>query len=1199
MSEQPQSGDVVDTFVLFNERESEVQKIVGELESYGFTTHFWRRDVQTRSEWEKIESVRLRDSRVVMVFLGREGWGSTHVRLTEEALKLKKPIVPVLLADVNEKELAEANRLFLTHSYFDLRKDSVRKLADETRRLLPGADENQQLRRSNTQQFDRIIGVLVDGNESQRAELLWQIRNSKTLDRPALASRLVTEIRERFGPSSESNIATAIRDPKLVPSARSWMFSTLILTSIEDSDAQRLVREHLKPEIEPDRSVRFWILAGLTQIKAPFLIEVAANCLSDPAEEVSVLALALDSREGSEEIENLRSRLISNDIQKAWPVLRAIRVHPVPSLAKDLCHVFVKAEQGSSLSYDTLYALANPEMARAAAPTLTENPGVEKIVERIILDAREQNPNAIRNFSVLLAALDRDAVDRALAVERVDSVGASVANLISRYLKELRRNEGMTEYFVAGFASDTINPDRDELGIQEDVQVLTAVMLAKEVRPPLAVGLFGDWGSGKSFFMKSIKAAAKEMSDNAKKTGSAIFHHNIVSIEFNAWNYADTNLWASLVSHILEDLAQHVTPRPTAAEQKSALMSELNSAKTELGEAEAEKTRMQDEVKERQEELQKLQVDRQQAEIKLSDLRASDLKSLLASDETLKKQLTEALDQLGVPAALNSAADLSAVVSEAYTVRGRISGLFTTLQNRWYAWVLIGLLVATPVLMPLIAWILKTYVFTSEFVAEVSAAVTQVSLIVASVSAVLRTGLTAVKENLKKVEQAKQKVDELIAARRQTPTMAETTLQEKIATLKADEQIAVTRLQAAATRVQDLEERINAVKEGRSLARFLAERTRSEDYRKHLGLISTIRQDLQSLSDRLSPGAGEADIALKPVDRIILFIDDLDRCTADKVLEVLQAVHLLLAYELFVVVVGVDPRWLLHSLATTYPAFGAGDTNNLKAADSWRTTPQNYLEKIFQIPFSVRPMTVEGFGRLMSGLLTSSHVKQEISEPDPLPMNVQKRDKTPTEESIPSQSTSSTSPSPVVPPSAQRSKTQTISTTPAELLINEDSLIIKPWETSFAESLFSFIPTPRAAKRFSNIYRLLKAPLRREDLPKFEGVSEMPGDFRVPMLLLAVLLGAPAEAVELFPLLLRHARRDGPVLNALQDLATLNLTSLPFQDLQSKLISIVSRDDFPRSRDIYLYWIPRVSRFSFDLGRVIHNEQQQTSAHTR
>ena len=54
------------------------------------------------------------------------------------------------------------------------------------------------------------------------------------------------------------------------------------------------------------------------------------------------------------------------------------------------------------------------------------------------------------------------------------------------------------------------------------------------------------------------------------------------------------------------------------------------------------------------------------------------------------------------------------------------------------------------------------------------------------------------------------------------------------------------------------------------------------------------------------------------INRIVLYIDDLDRCPPNKVVDVLQAVHLLLAFPLFVVVVGVDARWITRSLETRY-----------------------------------------------------------------------------------------------------------------------------------------------------------------------------------------------------------------------------------------------------------------------------------------
>ena len=60
--------------------------------------------------------------------------------------------------------------------------------------------------------------------------------------------------------------------------------------------------------------------------------------------------------------------------------------------------------------------------------------------------------------------------------------------------------------------------------------------------------------------------------------------------------------------------------------------------------------------------------------------------------------------------------------------------------------------------------------------------------------------------------------------------------------------------------------------------------------------------------------------APETLSRIILYIDDLDRCDPERVIDVLQAVHLLLAFPLFVVVVAVDSVGLLTPSRSTIRA---------------------------------------------------------------------------------------------------------------------------------------------------------------------------------------------------------------------------------------------------------------------------------------
>jgi hypothetical protein len=59
---------------------------------------------------------------------------------------------------------------------------------------------------------------------------------------------------------------------------------------------------------------------------------------------------------------------------------------------------------------------------------------------------------------------------------------------------------------------------------------------------------------------------------------------------------------------------------------------------------------------------------------------------------------------------------------------------------------------------------------------------------------------------------------------------------------------------------------------------FLSERAASSDYRGQLGLISTIRKDFQKLIELMDDWRKKPDDkARRPIDRIVLYIDDLDR----------------------------------------------------------------------------------------------------------------------------------------------------------------------------------------------------------------------------------------------------------------------------------------------------------------------------------
>jgi hypothetical protein len=188
-----------------------------------------------------------------------------------------------------------------------------------------------------------------------------------------------------------------------------------------------------------------------------------------------------------------------------------------------------------------------------------------------------------------------------------------------------------------------------------------------------------------------------------------------------------------------------------------------------------------------------------------------------------------------------------------------------------------------------------------------------------------------------------------------------------------------------------LKEELEQIKTGKLLSTFLAEKAADDVYIKQLGLISVIRKDFARLNDLFQrqkvaqdQSGDETENKTKvQIDRIVLYIDDLDRCSANVVVKVLEAIHLLLAFPLFVVIVGVDPRWLNNALKKKYKTlFGiSSNGNGTISADGWSpASPYDYLEKIFQIPFTLKPISATGQRKLITSLIKGEMDQESLAE---------------------------------------------------------------------------------------------------------------------------------------------------------------------------------------------------------------------------
>jgi hypothetical protein len=607
---------------------------------------------------------------------------------------------------------------------------------------------------------------------------------------------------------------------------------------------------------------------------------------------------------------------------------------------------------------------------------------------------------------------------------------------------------------IAGYASDAPTADTDPFDVHRHANALCSVLAAKTVSPPVSVGLFAPWGAGKSSFMKAMSKRFDQLTATARASREAkresVFCTDIVQIWFNAWHYAEQNLLASLADTIFEGLDAAIVLANAAPEtvDGAALDRRVLEQKQKVSEDKAtEATKALVDAQERVIEIDK------QTEIIKTDDRAVEAKftpievaAVVASNERYTEKAAGALKV--------SSGEAEALVKGVSDFWSTAHALWTSKQWRRNGslWLLLGVVIAgAPLvikgLLPLAA-----------------------SLPIAAMVTLTPTVLAPLTTAMRALEKARKRAAEAIEEKRRA-LLAQQAEEKKKA--EVDKAAAQLMIDAASLEGAKIRIAIASLSPERSMAEWVRERHASRTYAQQLGVAAEAHRDfrrLTALLKKVAEGKPETDPEIrniKRIDRIVLYIDDLDRCPEEKVVEVLRAVHLLLAFELFVVIVAVDSKWLLHSLKGYSRAFQEGG--------EWRSTPLNYLEKIIQIPFVLESMTPEGYGHFidaLTGVPTSkkeSEPRQELApEPTPPPQALQPL----RESTVPATQTPERKVAPV---------TAEISA-PTAIDPNPDQLSFTPDETKFMKSLHPLMSSPRNAKRFVNIYRLIRATMTAEEL---------------------------------------------------------------------------------------------------------------------
>jgi HEAT repeat protein len=135
------------------------------------------------------------------------------------------------------------------------------------------------------------------------------------------------------------------------------------------------------------------------------------------------------------------------------------------------------------------------------------------------------------------------------------------------------------------------------------------------------------------------------------------------------------------------------------------------------------------------------------------------------------------------------------------------------------------------------------------------------------------------------------------------------------------------------------------------------------DYEKQLGPLPAMRDDLEKLWEvRRTTG----------INRLVVFVDDLDRCSADAITATLDAVRLVVDLEGVIVILALDERILLSAVAHKYQQL----TTMERSAD---VIARDFLAKIVQLPIRLEP--AESLETFISDGLFGGEIVTERSAP--------------------------------------------------------------------------------------------------------------------------------------------------------------------------------------------------------------------------
>jgi KAP family P-loop domain len=392
------------------------------------------------------------------------------------------------------------------------------------------------------------------------------------------------------------------------------------------------------------------------------------------------------------------------------------------------------AQSAASGGFDVdaiVRALGLPAPAYPADPPATDTTLQSSTLAPVLaaadaLRARISPSGRLQRRFLLAAVLTRPATEFPAPV--LESLGATLPELrealrdsiasqpdepVELWTEALREPPPAQFDLAGGISADLVDPtrgiplERDSLGVRDYVTMFANVIAERQTPMPLSFGLFGEWGSGKTTFMGLLHRQVETLAASRDPA----YHTDIVQISFNAWHYADSNLWASLGDTIFEQLAG---PGETDERRRNRLRTQLGQKLQRRKELEAAADQARREIARLSGELDHASAGRESS--------ARDLMRAVVQTTEFRGQLQSAWKRIGVDDEVERArllvGELSQTPSDIEVVRRALGAPW-----RWFLLLVLTLAAATVVALGVLAsreWLTGAGLVTISSVAAIA-----------------------------------------------------------------------------------------------------------------------------------------------------------------------------------------------------------------------------------------------------------------------------------------------------------------------------------------------------------------------------------------------------------------------------------------------------------------------------------------------